>query len=233
MKKNISTTSAPLSSHHLCLSSSRLCLFPCPLVQLVVALSCCVSLFVRATPVSRRVVCACEAYLRAACLLATMFAQRRGYRRRCSSSDRCWRAPRHRGATRGCRNQLFHRVDARCVAPSVFLTTLSLDDRRTRGTSRARSSPRGCLLLIVVFFASPHWQPRWPCRDCRVTVTPFLGVLAQHSLLVRRSSLRRFIDVVIVVVAALGAFRRVSCSSLPCHCRCRRNDDTTGSRRVV
>jgi hypothetical protein len=45
VKKNISTTSAPLSSHHLCLSSSRLCLFPCPLVRLVVALSCCVSSF--------------------------------------------------------------------------------------------------------------------------------------------------------------------------------------------
>ena len=49
------------------------------------------------------------------------------------------------------------------------------------------------------------------CRvDGDVTVMPFVGVLTQHSLLARRS-LRRFIDVVIVVVAALGAFRRVPC----------------------
>jgi hypothetical protein len=58
---------------------------------------------------SRCVVCAREAYSRAACLLVTVFAQCRGYRHRCSSSDRCWRAPRHRGATRGHRNRLFHR----------------------------------------------------------------------------------------------------------------------------
>ena len=49
------------------------------------------------------------------------------------------------------------------------------------------------------------------CRvDGDVTVMPFVGVLTQHSLLARRS-LRRFVDVVIVVVAALGAFRRVPC----------------------
>ena len=177
-------------------------------------------------------------------MLASVFAQRRGYRRRCSSSDRCWRAPRHRGATCGRRDRLFHRVDTCRIAPSVFLTTLYLDNRRTRGASRARPSPRGCLLLIVAFYvstlattvatiaivaivvelSSSYRRQCDPCRDCRVTVMPFLGVLAQRALLARRS-LRRFIDVVIVVVAALSAFRRVPRSSLLCCCRCRRNDD--------
>ena len=45
-KKNISAASCPLSLHRLCLLSSRPCLFPCLLVWLVVALSCCVSSFV-------------------------------------------------------------------------------------------------------------------------------------------------------------------------------------------
>ena len=130
------------------------------------------------------------------------------------------------------------------LRPRDFLTTSSLDDRRTRGASRARPSPHGCLLLIVTFYASTlattvatiaivaivvelsssYRRQCDPCRDCRVTVMPFLGVLAQRALLARRS-LRRFIDVVIVVVAALSAFRRVPRSSLLCCCRCRRNDD--------
>ena len=43
--KNISTTSCPLSLHRLCLSSSWLYLFPCPLVWLAsFALSCCIVL---------------------------------------------------------------------------------------------------------------------------------------------------------------------------------------------
>ena len=108
------------------------------------------------------------------------------------------------------------------------LSTSSLDNRRPRGASRARLSPRGCPLLIVAFYASTStatvatiaivaiaivlsssYRRRCdPCCDCHVTVTPLFGVLAQRSLLARRS-LRRFLDVVVVVVTAPGAFRRV------------------------
>lgn len=134
------------------------------------------------------------------------------------------------------------RVDARCARQLsssrrfsalahrhavAFLLIVAFD-----ASNSAAMAATIAIVAIIAISSSLCRRRCDPRHDCCVTVTPFSGVLVQRSLLAQRS-LRRFIDVVIFVVVALGAFRRVPRSSLLCRCRCRRNNDTTGSRRVV
>ena len=131
-----------------------------------------------------------KAYSRAACLLATVFARRCGYRCRCSSSDRCWPAPCHRGATCGHCDQLFHCINTRRVAPSGFF-----DNVVARRSSRSRRFSRSSVAT---------WLPFVDCHVLRV----YIGNHGGHD---RNRRDRHCI--VVVVSTTMQPLSRLSCHS--------------------